>query len=121
MWQQRSWGRLPDDHSLGGAVSPREAHAQVAQAAEEQDIGQVDQVKSEGGCQGGGAGQTQGAEAQHPARILGAEAGGRWALTARDKLLLSLTLGATTSPWGRVVLPTMITLELGVAWQVATR
>ncbi len=52
---------------------------------------------------------------------LGAEAGGRWALTARDKLLLSLTLGATTSPWGRVVLPTMITLELGVAWQVATR
>ena len=55
------------------------------------------------------------------ALALGGELGGRWALTRENKLLVSFTAGATASPWGSVVLPPMITLDLGVGWQVARR
>lgn len=55
------------------------------------------------------------------ALALGAELGGRWALTKNDKLLVSLTLGGTASPWGHVALPPMITVDLGVGWQVMKR
>jgi len=37
------------------------------------------------------------------------------------RTLVSLTAGGLCSPWGRAVLPPMITLELGVGWKVAER